>query len=457
MLDILAPQHKEDLGPVYAQHVNRQWVRLVELLGLNKKYIHCEGVELRTDEGETYLDFLSGYGVYNAGHHHPQIKAQLIQEIEDFGPTMLQTHVPARAAELAQRLVKLAGGSLAKVFFTSTGSEGVETAIKFSRCFTKRDWILYGNGGFHGLTCGALSLMSNPWWRDRFGPMLRETEGIAFGDLAALELALKTQKFAAFIIEPIQGESGIVVPAAEYLQRASELCRKYGTLFVLDEVQTGLYRTGKFLAAQHFGVDPDMVILAKAMSGGFVPVGAVLMRSDISDSVYRSMEKSFVHASTFGENALAMRACLATLDVMESQALGANATAMGQRLRKKVNERASKYEMFSEVHGVGLFNGIKFKAPRSIKLGLLFRGLSALHPGLFGQMVVRQLFKESKILTQMCGNEYLVVKAIPPLVVTEQQIDSYVEAIDKLFHGIESGGSNFWSQGIAIGKKAVGF
>ena len=445
-----------DYESIYSEHVNHQWVRLVSLLGMNKRYVHCQGTELKTAEGETYLDFLSGYGVYNVGHHHPLIKQRLIEEIGRFSPTMLQTHIPELAAILAQKLCRLAGGGLTKVFFTSTGSEGVETAIKFSRAHTRRQKILYGNGGFHGLTYGALSLMSNPWWRDRFGPMLEDSQGIPFGDLLTLKQELETGNYAAFVIEPIQGESGIAVPTKDYLRQAQALCRKHGTLLVLDEVQTGLYRTGTFIAAQGFGVEPDMVILAKAMSGGFVPVGAVLMREEISNSVFRSIDKAFVHASTFGENALAMQACLATLEVMEQENVGARAQALGKRLRDGIQALVGKYEMLKGAHGVGMFNGIELQAPSSLKLKLLFSGFNMCHPGLLGQMVVRQLFHQSHILTQMCGNNYMVIKAIPPLTSTEAQIDEFVVAIDKLLDGMENGGADFWQQGLVIGKKALG-
>ncbi len=439
----------------YSEFVNPKWVKLLGLLQMNTHYVHCEGVELKGLDGNTYLDFLSGYGVYNVGHSHPYIKQKLIEEIEGFGANMLQTHIPDIAGELAERLCQLAGGDLKRVFFTSTGSEGVETAIKFSRAYTRRDGVLYGQGGFHGLTCGALSLMSNSWWRDRFGSMLEHTRGVPFNDLKTLEEALKTKKFAAYIVEPIQGESGIITPLDGYLKRAEELCRRYGTLFVLDEVQTGFYRTGKFIAAHHYDVSPDMVILAKAMSGSYVPVGAVLMRKEISDSVYRSVEKSFVHASTFGENGLAMRAAMATLDVLIEENLGDRAIKSGERLRSGLRKIGEKYQMFKAVRGEGLFNGIEFQVPKSLTLRALFEGFSLLHSGLFGQMVVRHLYHQGKTLTQMCGNQFMVVKAIPPLIISESQIDYFVSSVDALFDEIENKRVGFWKQGFQIGKEAL--
>ena len=268
-------------GEVYSEYVNPKWVRLLDLLDMNVRYRQCLGSELFTEDGRRILDFLSGYCVHNAGHNHPAVISAIREELESCGPTMIQSHVAELAGELAEKLCRRAGGGLSKVFFASSGSEGVEAAIKFARAHTGRLGLLYADGGFHGLTCGALSLMGTSFWRDGFGPLLPGTEAIPFNDRDALENRLATKQFAAFVVEPIQSEAGITVPSPKYLKAAKALCQRYGTLLVLDEVQTGMYRTGRFLAAHHFGVDADMIILAKAMSGGLIPVSAVLMKEAI--------------------------------------------------------------------------------------------------------------------------------------------------------------------------------
>ena len=270
----------------YAERVNREWVRLLDLLQMNVRYERCVGTELFTADGRCILDFLSGYCVHNVGHNHPKVVQALQKELARCGPAMIQSHVADLAGELAEKLCQRAGGRVNRAFFASSGSEGVEAAIKFARAHTGRAGIISAKHAFHGLTCGALSLMSDRFWREGFGPLLPETSSIPFGDLGALERDLRTKRFAAFIVEPIQSEAGVCVPDQDYLRGAEFLCHKHGALFVLDEVQTGMYRTGPFLAAHHFGVSPDMVILAKAMSGGLVPCGAVLMSNAICDSVY---------------------------------------------------------------------------------------------------------------------------------------------------------------------------
>lgn len=439
----------------YGEHVNPEWVRLLEILGLNRQFIRSSGAELFTESNEVYLDFLSGYGVYNAGHHHPYINQQLIDELQSQRPTMLQSTVCSLAGELAARLCRKAGGKARRVYFGNSGSEGVESAIKFSRKFTGRAGILYASGGFHGLTYGALSLMSNAWWTEGFGPLLQDTRAVPFGDIEALESALKTEKFAAFITEPIQGESGVRIPPSDYLKEAQRLCEKHGTLLVLDEVQTGVHRTGPFLAAEHFDVQPDMTIMAKALSGGAIPVGALLMRDDICDAVYSSADKAFVHTSTFSENTLAMRAALATLDVMEQDDLAGRSQQMGELLRSELRKRLRGFEMIKEIRGLGLFNGIEFQAPHSLGLKILFSGFSKAHPGLFGQMVIKTLFEQGQVLSQMAGNDYMTIKSLPPLIISEQQVLKYAAAFEQVCYMLTHEKTKFWAQGLSIAGKVL--
>ena len=438
----------------YAEFVNPQWVRLLELLDMNVRYERCAGTELFSDTGERYLDFLSGYCVHNTGHNHPRIIEALKEELDRSGPAMLQSHVPELAGELAERLCKLAGGGLKKVFFASSGSEGVEAAIKFSRAATKRNALLYCEGAFHGLTCGALSLMDNAFWREGFGTLLPDTEAVPFGDIAAVEEKLRTRKFAAFFVEPIQGEGGIRVPSPEYLRQVQALCRQYGTMFVLDEVQTGMFRTGKFLAAHSFGVEPDIVVLAKALSGGLVPVAAVLMTDEISEAVYSSLRRAIVHTSTYSDNGLAMRAGMATLDVLEDEDLGTRATHLGNLLRARLTESLEPYEMFKAAPGLGLISGIEFRVPSKLLLRVSYEAFRAIHPGMFGQMLVMRMFRQQKILTQICGNNFMVLKSAPPLVAREAQIEEFVQALTTVVDDMHRS-TGFWTESLALGRRAM--
>ena len=439
----------------YAQSVNPQWVRLLHLLQMDVRYAQCRGVELFTESGNRYLDFLSGYCVHNAGHNHPRIIDALKDELDRKGPAMLQSHVPELAGDLAVRLCDRAGGRVRKVFFCSSGSEGVETAIKFARAHTRRTGLLYADGAFHGLTCGALSLMGDDFWKGGFGPLLPDTQSVPFGDLALLEKHLATKKFAAFIVEPVQSEAGIRIPSPDYFTKVQELCRKYKTLLVLDEVQTGMYRTGPFLAAHHFDVEPDMVVMAKALSGGLVPSGAVLMTDAIYDSVYHSLKRAIVHTSTFSENGLAMRAGVATLEALESENLGSRATEMGALLRERLRAALSGYEMVKDIRGIGMLSGIEFTPPKSLVLRASFEAFRAIHAGMFGQVIVMRLFRDHRILTQICGNNFLVLKAAPPLTVTEAHIDRFVDAIRDVVEMAHAKGGGFWAEALGLAKRAI--
>jgi ornithine--oxo-acid transaminase len=439
----------------YTEHVNPHWVKLLRLLEMDIQYEYCQGAELFATQGRRVLDFLSGYCVHNAGHNHPAIVSALKDELEKSGPVMLQSNVPELAGELAERLCELAGGDLSKVFFASSGSEGVETAIKFARAHTGRVGLLSCDRAFHGLTCGALSLMNGEYWRKGFGPLLPETATVPFDNLAALEKELATKRYAAFFVEPIQAEGGIRVPDPNYLRSAQNLCRRYGSLLVADEVQTGMFRTGRFLASHHFGISPDVVILAKALSGGLVPVSAVLMSDAVHSSVFSSFKRSIVHASTFSENSLSMRAGLATLDVLEKERLGERALKMGAELQLQLTEALSGYEMVKEVRGKGLLLGIEFAAPRHLALRAPFEAFARIHPAMFGQILVMRLFRDGGILTQICGNDFMVLKVAPPLVVTSQQITDFVSSVREVVDLAHHPGP-FWSEALGLARRAIG-
>ena len=452
------PTHGPEDAQSYQRHVNPVWVKLLDTLGMNVKYTRCVGSELFTSDGRTILDCLSGYCVHNVGHNHPHVVNSLMAELASQSPAMLQSNVVEEAGSLARVLCDHAGGKVSKVFFCSSGSEGIEAAIKFARAHTGRTGLVYAAGAFHGLTCGALSLMGSDFWRESFGPMLADTHEVRFGDLTQLEKLLATRKMAAVFLEPIQAEAGIVLPPADYLKAVQELCRKFGTLFVLDEVQTGMGRTGTFLAGQRFGVEPDMIVMAKALSGGLIPCAALLMTDPIYRSVFHSLRRAFIHTSTFSENSLAMRAGLATIEVLDGVEQGENLVArgetMGNNLRARLREALAPYEMVKDVRGAGMLTGIEFQAPRSLGMRMSFEAFKAVHAGLFGQILVMKLFKDKNILTQICGNNFMVLKVAPPLVVTPAQVDHIVDSIRDVVATVHASNA-FWIDALSLGRRAM--
>jgi ornithine--oxo-acid transaminase len=296
--------------------------------------------------------------------------------------------------------------------------------------------------------------MGNGFWREGFGPMLPDTHEVPFNDTAALARVLAKERIAAVVLEPVQGEAGMVLPSPGYLAEVQQLCRKHGALFVLDEVQTGIGRTGRFLAAQHYGVSPDMVVLAKALSGGLIPVAAVLMTEDIYDAVYGSLRRAIIHTSTYSENGLAMRAGLATLDVLDREQLTQRSDELGRYLRDRLSFALEPYDMVSEVRGLGLMNGIVFQPPRQLRMKFSFEAFKAIHPGMFGQMIVRRLFHDHHILSQICGNNFMVLKVAPPLIIEEQQLDTYIDAITTVVDALHSSAA-FWSDALDLGRRAL--
>ncbi|MDO9213034.1 MAG: aspartate aminotransferase family protein, partial [Methylococcales bacterium] len=341
--------------------------------------------------------------------------------------------------------------NLDKIFFCNSGTEAVEAAIKFARYTTKRDKIVYCEHGYHGLTMGALSLNGENIFREGFGSLLPSCSAVPFNDIEALERALSGKDVAAFIVEPVQGK-GVNVPDDNYLSEVERLCKKYGTLFVADEVQTGLGRTGKFWACEHWGVQPDMICMAKALSGGFVPVGAVAMTHKIMDTVYNRMDRAVVHGSTFAKNNMAMAAGLATLHVMEQEKLVENSMTVGTDIINSLNALSGKYEFLKEARGKGMMIAIEFHAPKSLTLRAGWTMIEAANKGLFCQMITIPLFKEHHILTQVAGHGMNVVKLLPPLNLTQKDRDNIVNSFDKTIADTHKISGAIWD----LGKNLAG-
>lgn len=445
---------RRDNFVLHDRFLNPQMVKVLKTIGYDRVYTKAEGPYLYDDQGNRYLDLLSGFGVFALGRNHPTVKAALQEVIASDLPDLVQMDVSLLAGLLAEKLVKATPEPLARVFFCNSGAEAVEAAIKFARYTTQRSRILYCEHAFHGLTMGALSLNGEAIFRQGFGPLLPDCVPIPFNDLAALERALQEQPTAAFIVEPIQGK-GVNLPDDDYLPEAARLCRKYGALFVADEVQTGIGRTGRLWAIEHWGVEPDMLLIAKALSGGFVPVGAVVMTAQIMDKVFNRMDRAVVHGSTFSKNNLAMAAGLATLTVLEEENLIANAARQGEALLAGLNALVGKYEFFREVRGKGLMLALEFGKPQSFKLKTAWNLLETANKGLFSQMVTIPLFKRHHILSQVAGHGMNVVKFLPPLVIGAEDVNWIVQACDAVLADCHQVPGAIWDLGKTLAAHAL--
>jgi ornithine--oxo-acid transaminase len=434
--DILAKRSGDALD-LHHRHLNRQMVRVLRTIGFDRDWVAGEGAYLVDSKGDRYLDLLSGYGVFALGRNPPAVREQLERVLDAGTPNLPQLGVTALPGVLAEELLRRAPGSVETALLTNSGAECVEGAIKMARAATGRARILHCDHGFHGLTMGALSVNGNPEFRQRYGPFLPGCDPVAFGDLDALRRELATEDVAAFLVEPVQGK-GVVIPPAGYLGEAQELCRRHGTMFCVDEVQTGLGRTGRFLALEHWGLEPDMILVSKALSGGYVPVGAILSSREVFDRVFDSMERSVAHGSTFGQNDLAAAAALATLSEIDDSRLVERARILGDRLLERTRPLVERHDVVVEIRGLGLMWAIELGPPSGGSARRIWDTIERRQPGLAAQLLVVPLFRDHRILTQVAGHHMNVVKALPPLVVTEEDVDRFAEALDQVVGRFES-------------------
>ncbi|HTO68878.1 MAG TPA: aspartate aminotransferase family protein [Myxococcota bacterium] len=454
LLELLAARRDESFA-LHEQYLNTQHARVLRTIGFDRRYVRATGPYLWDDAGEKYLDLLSGYGVFALGRNHPAVVGALREVLEAELPSLVQMDVSLLAGILAERLVPtFPGDQLEKVFFCNSGAEAVEAAIKFSRYATRREGIVYCDHAFHGLTMGAVSLNGDDIFQDGFGPMLPGCKRIPFNDLPALEQALAKRDVAAFIVEPIQGH-GVRVADPEYLAEAARLCRQHGTLFVADEVQTGLGRTGRMWAVEHWGAVPDLILMAKALSGGFVPVGAVGMRKEIFDKLFSSMIRAPIHGSTFSKNNLAMAAGIATLRVLKEENLVEHAAKLGEGLISDLRALIPRHEFLSDVRGKGLMIALEFAEPRSLSLRAAWKLLEAAQPGLFSQMITIPLFKRHRILSQVAGHGCNVVKFLPPLVISEDDRRWIRESCDEVIADTHKVPGSIWDLGKTLAGHAL--
>src|SRR6201985_2493533 len=435
---------------MHARHLNEQLVRILKTIGYDVGFNKGQGAYLYDREGVRYLDLLSGFGVFAIGRNHPSLRAALKNVLDADLPNLVQLDVSTLAGILAERLLKYMP-YLDKVFFANSGAEAVEAAIKFARGATGRPGIVHCHHSFHGMSYGALSLTDDSNFRGGFEPLLPGCTAIPFNDLAALEKALSSREVAAFIVEPIQGK-GVNIPSDEFLPGAAALCRKYGTLFVADEIQTGIGRTGPSPPREHWNIEPDMVLLAKALSGGHVPVGALLTRKYVFDKVFNQMDRAVVHGSTFAKNDLAMAAGLATLEVIKAEKLIDAAAKRGAELRLALTRMVPGYELLKEVRGKGLMIGVEFGPPKSLRLKASWNVLETANKGLFCQLITVPLFKDHKILTQVAGHASHTIKLLPPLVITDDDCKWIEDSFDSVIAASHRVPGAVWS----LGKTLVG-
>lgn len=390
----------------YEQYINPSIARLFRFMGLSTIEWEAEGSIVRDVDGNEYIDCLGGYGVFALGHKHPKVVAAVKEQLERM-PLSSKILFSQPMADAAELLAQITPGDLQYSFFCNSGTEAVEGAIKLARIHTGRAKIVATLNAFHGKTMGALSATGRDLFRDPFKPLLAHFEHVPFNDIAAMEQAVD-EDTAAVIVEPIQGEGGIIVPETDYLPAVRRLCDQTGALLICDEVQTGLGRTGKMFAADHYGVVPDIMATAKALGGGVMPIGAFTSRPGVFDKYITS---PFLHTSTFGGNPLACAAAVATIKTLLEENLPERAATIGARFIMGLKDIADLYpDVIKEVRGMGLMIGIELT-----KEGI-------------GGMLMAELFANG-ILVAYTLNNPKVIRLEPPLIITQEQVNKVIKVM----------------------------
>jgi ornithine--oxo-acid transaminase len=433
--EIIASRTGEELA-LGDKYLNPQMGRILRTLGFDRVWVGGEGAHLIDAAGERYLDLFGGYGVFAIGRNHPEAIAAIEEVMAARTGNLPQLGVTLLSGVLAEQLLARAPASVAAMVPANSGAEAVEAAVKIARAATGRGRIIYAEHAFHGLTLGALSLNGDAHFREGFGPLLPGCDPVPFGDLDALERELQRGDVAAFVVEPVQGK-GVNLPPEGYLPGAQRLCRAAGALFVCDEVQTGLGRTGRYLALEHWDLQPDIVCVAKALSGGLVPIGAALVSRAAFERVFDGMERAVRHGSTFGGNDLAAAAGLATLRVLDQEGLVERAARMGELLLELTRPLVERHAIVRDVRGLGLMWAIELGPPDGRSARAAWNALERAQPGLFSQLITVPLFHEHRIFCQVAGHRMNVIKALPPLVISEAEIRRFAAALEEVVAAAE--------------------
>lgn len=401
-MEIDPAQITDAVAEQYARYVNPTALNLLRLAGFDKVEWQGCGAVITDLDGKEYIDCLGGYGVFSLGHAHPAVVAAVTEQMQRL-PLSSKTFLNKPLADLAERLALLAPGDLQYTFVCNSGAEAVEGALKFARMATGRQKIVSTDGSYHGKTMGALSASGREKYKSPFAPLIAGFHFVPFGDADALAAAVDHET-AAVILEPVQGENGIHVAPDGYLRAARDLCDRNGALLILDEVQTGLGRTGKMFACEHWDVAPDILTLAKALGGGVMPVGAVMGTPKVWDAVFS--ENPYLHTSTFGGNEAACVAALTTLDILERDHLCRRSAEQGAKLMAALRAVQERHpDLLREVRGLGLMIGVEFTDPDIGKLAI-------------GSMV------HGGVVAAYTLNNPNVMRFEPPLVITDAQIDT---------------------------------
>jgi ornithine--oxo-acid transaminase len=451
----LIDRHQGQQHALLSQYINPQMAKVLKIIGFDPVYVRGQGSHLWDDKGNDYLDMISGFGVFAVGRSHPTVKDAIRQYLDLDSPNLVKMGTQLLAGLLAQKLVEeCAPPGLDTVFFCNSGAEAVDGALKFAHSFTRKKRFLFCDHGYHGLTLGTLAINGCSEFRADYETLLNNGTEIPHGGIEELEKELAKGDVAALVVEPVIGH-GVFIPPDDFLPRARELCTRYGTLLIADEVQTGFGRTGKLFGIDHWGVTPDIMTLSKSLSGGYCPIGAILYPRKIHDKVFSSLDRCMIHSTTFSQNDLAAVCGLAALEVIKDEGLVENSARMGAYLVDGLRKMAEKYELVREVRGKGLLIAIEFGAPKSLALKTGWKMIHGINKDLFCQSILVPLIMDHHILAQVSGHGRDIIKLIPPLVFSQADADRFLDSFDQVLAAAHRFPGPIWEVGSRLAKAAM--
>lgn len=409
----------KEVRALHQEYLNSGLVQLMSLLRFDRTFVRAQGCLVWDEKGDDYLDCLGGYGALNLGHN-PQVVWEAMAQVSAM-PQILQASLGRFPAILAHNLAQVTPGKLQRTFFSNSGAEAVECALKMARAATGRRLIISLEGSFHGKTMGALSLTGQPKYQDPFLPMVPGCETVPYGDIGRLEKRLTHEDVAGFIVEPVLGEGGVLIHPPGYLKKAQELCQQHGALLILDEIQTGLGRTGRLFAAEHEGIEPDIMCLAKSLGGGYMPIGATIATDVVWQKVLGGMFNCLRHTSTFGGMGIACAAGIAALGAIVDNSLFSRASIFGEALISELRQLQGRYDFIKEVRGQGLIIGIEFNVPKG--------WIGKQSYDFVGSMIAGALLNDYRVITAYTLNNPATVRIEPPLIISPDEIDRCLEAL----------------------------
>jgi ornithine--oxo-acid transaminase len=447
--------HQGQQLSLLSEYINPQMAKVLKTLGFDPVYVRGEGAHLWDDRGNDYLDMMAGFGVFALGRSHPKVKDAIRQYLDLDSPNLIKMGTQLLAGVLAKKLIdEFAPPGLDTVFFCNSGAEAVEGALKFAHAFTGRKRFVYCDHGYHGLTLGALAVNGCKEFRRDYESLLTGSTEIPFGDADRLEAEISGGDVAAFIVEPVVGH-GVFIPPDDFLPRARDICTRYGTLLIADEVQTGFGRTGKLFACEHWNVVPDIMTLSKSLSAGYCPTGAILYPRRVYDKVFSSLDRCMVHSTTFGQNDLSAICGLITLETIREEGIVENSARIGAYLMERLKNLAQKYELVREVRGLGLMIAIEFDKPRSASLKIGWKMIHKINHDLFCQSILVPLMMDHHILAQVSGHGRDIIKLIPPLVFNQADADRFINAFDEVLAAAHRFPGPIWEVGSRLAKAVL--